>query len=447
MDIKTFKDKLLKKAIEKGFSKAEFFYQQINTKTVNVYKGQVEKIQNNIGGGFSFRGLYNENMGYYYSEVLNEEQLDYILEQAMENAQIISSREKELIYKGDKEYPVVNVYNPHLEKISVDDRIEACLKMEKTVLAYDSRVQAVNSSCITVGKSYTYIANTEGLDVNEGSSYLLAYVSCMAQQGESIKENGEIFIGRSWEELDPVKIGTRAAEKTVDSLNSTSVTSDSYGIIMENKCFADLMGCYVSNFYGENVLKGFSLLADKINTKIGSEQVTLVDEPLLEGGYSTTAFDSEGVATKNKVLVEKGVLKSYLHNLKSAAAMGQEPTGNGFKASFKGSVNTSETNLYIKPDKYSLEELTAKMGNGLLICEISGLHAGANSISGDFSLLAEGFRVENGRITTGVEQITIAGNFYDLLKDILAVGSDLEFNSSAIGSPSVYIKELSVAGA
>lgn len=447
MDIKSFKDKLLNKAVEKGFSVAEFFYQSISNNSVSVYKSQVEKTQNNIGGGFSFRGLFNGNMGYYYSEDLNENIIDYVIEQAMENAQIISSDEKEFIYKGDESYPIVEVYNPQLENVSLEDKIKACLEMEQAVFDYDSRVKAVNSAQLSIGQSYTYIANTRGLEVSESSSYILAYVSCMAQDKDSIKENGQIFIGRAWEELNPVEIGKKAAKKTIDSLNSTSAPSDKYKIIMENQCFADLIGCYTGNFYGENVLKGFSLLSDKINTVVAAEIVTMVDEPLLKGGYSTTAFDSEGVASKNKSLIEKGVLKGYLHNLKSAAAMGVEPTGNGFKASFKGSVNTSETNLYIKPGEYSREELLEKMGTGLLICEISGLHAGTNSISGDFSLLAEGFKIENGKIMGGIEQITIAGNFYDVLKDILAIGNDLEFNSSAIGSPSVYIKQLSVAGA
>ncbi len=446
MDFNVFKKELLKRALEKGFEQAEVFYQSSENSVVNIYKGSVEKTGSNFSGGFGFRGIYDNMPGYYYSEVYSLDIIDEVLDNAIENSKIINTEDKEIIYEGDKEYPTVNVYNPELENISVDEKINACLAMEKAVLDYDSRIKAVNTCQIAMGHSKISIANTKGLNVEEKSNYLVAYVDAVAKENDVTKENGEIFIGRSFEELNPVEIGRKAAKKVIDSLNAKSVKSGKYSVVMKNQCFADLIGCYTGNFYGENVQKGFSLLAGKLNEKIAADIVTLVDEPLLEGGYSTTAFDSEGVAAYNKAVIDKGVLKTFLHNLKSAAKDGVKSTGNGFKSSFKGTVGISETNFYIKNGETDFEKLLENMGDGLLITEISGLHAGTNSISGDFSLLAEGFWVNNGKIVRPVEQITVAGNFYDVLKNIIEIGSDLEFNSSAVGSPSVRIRELSIAG-
>ena len=192
--------------------------------------------------------------------------------------------------------------------------------------------------------------------------------------------------------------------------------------------------------------KGFSLLKNKIGEHIASSNITIIDNPLLENGFATTAFDSEGVATFRKNVVESGVLKTYLYNLKSAAKDNTVSTGNGFKSGFKGAVSTSTTNFYIENGTVDFDKMAEEMHNGLYITDVAGLHSGASAISGDFSFAAEGFKVENGKITTAVNQITIAGNFYNILNNIAIVGNDLKFNSSAIGSPSLMIKDISVGG-
>ena len=127
-------------------------------------------------------------------------------------------------------------------------------------------------------------------------------------------------------------------------------------------------------FYGENVEKGFSLLKGKKEGYVASGIVTLRDDGLLIDGLSSYPFDSEGVACKNKVIIENGILKTYLHNIKSAKKMGEESTGNGFKPSFKGSVQTSCTNFYIENGSICEEEILSQIGTGVYITEIAGLH-------------------------------------------------------------------------
>ena len=222
--------------------------------------------------------------------------------------------------------------------------------------------------------------------------------------------------------------------------------SGKYDMILDGRAMVSLLGAFAGIFYGENAQKGFSMLNGKTGERIASDKVTLRDDALLKGGYGTQPFDSEGVSGKNKAVIEKGVLKTLLYNRKTAKKDGVQSTGNGFKAGLTGSVKTATTNFYLTKGEISQEELFRQMGDGLFITSLMGLHAGTNAVSGDFSLSAEGFRIEGGKQGQPVEQITIAGNFYKLLEAVEEIADDLYFGSSGIGSPSVLIRNLDIAG-
>lgn len=445
MEINKLKDILFTKAKEKGFSDCEIYYSDSSSFKVSVYKGKIEKYQNSQSGGYCFRGLYNGKMGYYFSENVDTADVDLIIANAAANAEILSGEDEEFIFEGSEKYADIKTYDEKLAEMTAEEKINAALEMEKAAAEYDKRI-TVNSAVVVTCENYIYIANTKGLNLNEKSNCIMALTEVMAEEKGETKEKGELWMGSSISEFNPRGIAERAAEKVISALGGKSVKSGEKQVIIQNETFADIFSCFSSNFYAENIQRGFSLLKDKIDTKIASDKITICDDPLLEGGYITRSFDSEGVATYSKKVVENGVLKTYLYNLKSAAKDNTKSTGNGFKAGFKGTVITSATNFYIEKGDKSFEELAAEVNDGILITDAAGLHSGVNPISGDFSVAAEGFRIEKGKITVPVNQITIAGNFYEILNKIEYVGNDLKFNSSAVGSPSVLISDISVAG-
>lgn len=445
MDINTLRDILFEKAENKGFSAYEIYYNDNSAFKVSVYKGKIEKYQNSQSGGFCFRGIYENKMGYYFSETIDDVDADSVIENVIGNAEILSGEDEEFIYEGSNKYANVNTFNDNIDKMSAEDKINAALEMEKRAEEYDKRI-TVNSSVVVTGSNLVYISNSKGLNLSEKSNYIMAHIEVMASNGCETKEKGELWLGNNAEEFKPSRIAEKAAEKVIFALGGHSVESGKKNIIIKNEVFADILGCFSSNFYADNVQKGFSLLRNKIGEKIAADKITIIDNPLLENGYITTAFDSEGVATYSKNVVEDGILKTYLYNLKSANKDKVKSTGNGFKFGFKSAVSTSTTNFYIDKGSIGFDELIEKMGEGIVITDVAGLHSGANAVSGDFSFAAEGFKVENGKITTPVNQITIADNFYELLNKVEIVGNDLKFNSSAIGSPSLIIKDISVAG-
>ena len=213
---------------------------------------------------------------------------------------------------------------------------------------------------------------------------------------------------------------------------------------------ADLLSTFCAIFSADLIQKGFSLLGDKMNTRIGPEFFTIHDDAIMDKSITAIPFDSEGVATQNKILVNKGVLTGILHNRKTAAKAGTTSTGNGFRSGYRGSVSVGPTNLYIEPGEKDLNSLFLQAENGLYIKELAGLNAGANMVSGDFSLSCEGYVIENGKIGRAVDQVTLADNFYLLINKIISVGSDLYFDppsdAGSIGSPSLLIGDAAISG-
>jgi PmbA protein len=207
-----------------------------------------------------------------------------------------------------------------------------------------------------------------------------------------------------------------------------------------------MLSTFSGMFSAENAQKKLSLLAGREGETIAASCVTLMDDALLPGGMASTPFDAEGSACSTKAIIENGVLKTLLHNRKTARKQGVKSTGNASRGGVGGPVRVAPTNLYLVPGEKDLPTLMETLDDGLLITEVSGLHAGANPVSGDFSLIAKGFLVVNGKKDRPVEQITVAGNFYQLLKGICEVGSDLTFRGLSVGSPSVLLEGISVSG-
>ena len=208
----------------------------------------------------------------------------------------------------------------------------------------------------------------------------------------------------------------------------------------------DLLQTFCRIFSAETAQKGLSLLKGHIGEKVAADCITIIDDPLLLEGLEARPFDAEGVPSKAHTVVENGVFKTFLHNLKTAYKDGVETTGNASKAGYDSAVHVSPSNFYIKAGNLTFEEMLTNLDECIVITEVSGLHAGANPVSGDFSLLSKGYIVKNGKRQQPVEQITIAGNFYDLLKNIRSVGNDLEFPFGGIGCPSVDAGDISVSG-
>ena len=446
MERQNFLDKVLAYGKQEGFAECEVFYRGGRAFEVLIMEGEVSNYENSREEGLAFRGNIDGRTGYSYTERLTEDAIPYLVHTAKENAALLSPEDMEDLYEGEESYPELEGVNEELEQLAVSEKIAAAMKMEKAALAGAEEVASLDYCALGTGLAEIAIKNTKGLDVSFAKNFATAYVSAIARKGDETKTGTYFWKAQNWNDFDPEKTGREAAKRASSHLGASSVPSGKYDVILDGRTMVSLLGAFAGVFFGENAQKGCSLLKGKTGERIASEKVTLRDDALLAGGYGTQPFDSEGVSGKNKAVIEKGVLKTLLYNRKTAKKDGVLSTGNGFKAGLTGSVKTATTNFYLTQGEPTQEELFRQMGNGLFITSLMGLHAGCNAVSGDFSLSAEGFRIEDGNQGRPVDQITVAGNFYKLLESVEEIADDLYFGSNGMGAPSVLVRNLDIAG-
>jgi len=446
MEFKEFKELLFKKAKEEGFTECEIYYSDRESLSITIYQEDVDKYNLNKTFGLSFRGKIDDKMGYSYTEILDEEAILMLVKNAKAGAKAIESKDVQFIYEGDKEYGTVNSYSKELENIDNSKLIKLALDMEKEARAHSKKVVNIGGCNIGYGSSNYGIYNTKGLELTNKSNLLTAYITSIVEDNGNKYDGTGYITAISLDQVNPKEIAKEGVEEALARIGGKSIPSGKYKTIIFNEAMVSLLGAFIGIFDGDAAQKGFSLLKGKEGEKIAADILTIVDDPLLEGGLASTPFDDEGVATYKKEIISKGVLNTLLHNLKTANKAGIKTTGNGFKASYASPVGISSTNFYIESGKKSLDELIEEVSEGIIVTELAGLHSGANSITGDFSLAAKGFYIEGGKKLFPVEQITVAGNYFDIIKEIQEIGNDLKFPMSSIGSPSILLKELSVAG-
>ncbi|RDY28017.1 TldD/PmbA family protein [Romboutsia weinsteinii] len=446
MEFKEFKNLLFAKALEAGFDECEIYYSKGESISITVYEEEVEKYNLDKSFGLSFRGKIDDKMGYSFTEILDEEAVTMLVKNAKDAASVIENDSIEFIYEGDKVYNEVNTYSLELENIDAGKLIKLAIDMEKEAKNYSDKVVNISGCKISYSSSDYGLSNTKGLELNNKDNLLLAYVAPVVE-GNNEKYDGMGYItALSLDEINPKEIAKQGVEDALSKIGGQSIPSGKYKTIIYNDAMVSLMDTFSEVFSGDTAQKGLSLLKGKEGKVIAAPIVTIVDDPLLDNGLASTPFDDEGVATFKKEVVSKGVLNTLLHNLKTSHKAGTKTTGNGFKDSYASTVKVSPTNFYIKKGDKSLDELISYIGEGLIVTDFAGLHSGASAITGDFSLAAKGFYVKDGKRSYPVEQITIAGNFFELLKDIEIIGDDLKFPLNSVGSPSVVVKGLSVAG-
>lgn len=446
MEFNKFKELLFEKAEQEGFDECEIYYTNGESISISVYEEEIDKYNLEKSFGLSFRGIYNNKMGYAFTEIIDDEAIDMLIKNAKESASAIENEDEQFIYEGDKEYQSVKTYHKELENIDPARLIDIAINLEKESKLYNDKVVNVNGCKVSYNTSQYGISNSKGLDLNTKNNILSAYVIPIVKDENEKYDGVGYVVASSLEEVNPKEIAKQGVEEALSKIGGRSIPSKKYKGIIYNEAMVSLLQTFSGIFSGDAAQKGLSLLNGKEGEKVASELVTIIDDPLLDNGLGSAPFDDEGVATYKKEIISNGKLETLLHNLKTANKGNVKTTGNGFKSSYASSIGVSPTNLFIQNGEYSLEDLMNKLDEGIMITDFAGLHSGANSITGDFSLAAKGYYIKNGKKEYPIEQITVAGNYFELLKDIEAIGNDLKFPMSSFGSPSVLLSTLSVAG-
>ncbi len=329
--------------------------------------------------------------------------------------------------------------------LTVDEEIDLAKRTEHSAFSADPRITNSEGAECSAGYGSILMANSHGFVGSYASSSYSLSVSPIALDSRNggMQRDYWYSVKRKFHELDsPEKIGQEAARRTVRRLGSRAITTQEVPVIFDPETAKGLLGHISSAVSGYSLYKGASFLLGQLGKSIASDLVTVIDDGRLAGGLGSRPFDGEGLPTRKTLVVDKGVLSSYLLDTYSGRKLGMASTGNASR-SVGENPTVGATNLFLSPGSYSPEEILKSMKRGLFVTDLIGF--GVNLVTGDYSRGAVGFWVENGELTHPVEEVTIAGNLQQILKDIEMVGNDLEFRGR-LASPTLKIRKMMVAG-
>lgn len=450
MNFEEFKKVVIDAANALGLTEYELYYSSSESTSVEIFKHEINQFSSSVDGGVCFRCLVDGKMGYASTEELSEREAVSLVARAAENAKVLETDEQEFLGEGGRTYAAVD--RKAFDLPTTQALIDAAFKVQEAAYAADPAVIDGTASEAVSSETSIAIVNSKGLDLSYTGKGTVVFSQAVVTDGAEMSDNYEVKTG-DLNDFDLDAIAQKAVDGAKNKLGADVAPTGAYPVIFAPKAMSSLLSTYASVFSSEAARKGLSRLDGKEGEKIAADAVTLVDDPFYKDSAMPIAFDAEGTPAYRKNVIENGVLKTLLYNLKSAAAVGKKTTGNASKASYDAPVGIRPFTMYIAPGTLTEDELLKKAGNGVYIDFLGGLHAGANVISGDFSLQSAGFMIENGIKTKAVKSFTVAGNFYDLLNQITAVSDEVKMSGmggfggpTAFASPAVLVEGLSVAG-
>ena len=447
MHFDSFKEAVIRAAEKAGITEYELYYQAGESTSVSAYLHETNQFTASTEGGVCLRCIVDGKMGYASTEDLSESQAAVLLERAADNARTLESKDPVFLGEGGQEYEPLEIQDYELP--TTEALIAKVLETQELIYAADKAVIDGSTTQGISERSEFAIYNSKGLDLHYRNSVSGLVVAAVVTDGKEMANDYQIKLG-ALETLDNKEMADKAAQEALRKLGGEPAPTGQYPVVFDPEAMSSLLQVFSSIFSSEVAQKGLSKLADKEGQIIASNLVTIVDDPFHKENPMPINFDAEGSPTHCKKVVEKGVLNTLLYNLKTAAVAGKKTTGNASKAGYASDVAVRPFTMYLAGGETTEEELLKKAGKGVYINSLSGLHAGANAISGDFSLQSAGFLIENGVKTVPVKSFTVAGNFYELLKNITCVADNCTLPSAmgmtAFGAPTVLVEGLSVAG-
>ncbi len=447
MNFTEFKELVIAECKALEIAEYELYYQVGASTSVDTFQHSINEFTSSYSGGLCFRCIIGGKMGYASTEELSRQQAKAVVAKAMDNAMNLEAEEAVFLGEGGQEYEPLEDRSYILP--TTEELIEKVLETTEKLYAADPL--AVDG-CQTQGIIETdeiAIYNSKGLDLHHSSKASGLIAVGVVREGKEMSNDYQIKLGKL-DEIDTDELVKKAIDGAKEKLSGDVAPTGQYNVVFSPEAMTSLLGVYSGIFNSESAQKGLSKLKGKEGEVIAASCVTLVDDPFHKENPEPMNFDAEGSPTHKKAVIENGVLNTLLYNLKTAAVAGKKTTGNASKAGYDAPVGIRPFTMYLEGGEITEEQLLSQAGNGVYITSLSGLHAGADAVSGDFSLQSAGYMLEAGKKTRYVKSFTVAGNFYELLKNIVALANNSHLpramGSTAFGAPTVLVDGLSIAG-
>jgi PmbA protein len=444
MDYIKLTKELVEKALKFGAGSAEVYLETGRNLSINVLNGEIETIEEAATAGVGFRVIVDGKTGFSHCNDFSEKSLEDTLKRAIEFAKLTTADENNILPAETGITNVDGLYDPEIPTIPMEKKIDMALQIEKLALA-DPRIAKSSGAGYGEGEGEIFIANSNGLSKNYKSNACSIGVSVVAEKGEQKNTGGEYCSRRFFTDLMPLeKIAKKAADKASELIDPVMIRTQHATVIIDPDAAGSLIRGIIAALNGDRVRQGASFLKDSMDKQFASPLLTIIDDGTRAKGLASEPFDGEGVPTQKRVLVEKGIVKSFIYNTITGKRVGITSTGNAARGGFTSLPDIGTHNIEVENGKHSPEEIIAATPKGLLVTEITGY--GINAVNGNFSGGASGFWIENGKKKHPVKGVTIAGSADEILNAIDMMGNDGDLNKT-FTCPTFRIKEMMIGGA
>jgi PmbA protein len=444
MDYRDLAHDLLESARRAGADGADLIIGEGTEFSVTVRKGEIETLKDAGSKALGLRVFVGRRTASTYTSDFSGAALDTLVRETVAMARVTG--EDPAAGLPDETPPPeeidLGLHDPSVAALPPAERIERARRAEAAALAVPGITNSQGASWGS-GEGFVLLANTLGFMGSYRTSTASFSVTPQAEKDGQMERDYWYTVGRGLHELDaPEAVGAKAAERTLRRLGARQVPTAEVPVVFDPETAAEILGTVFGALSGYAVFRNATFLKDRIGQRVASPLVTLVDEGRRPRGFGSRPFDGEGLKTRRNVPLEEGVLRHFLCDSYSARKIGARSTGSA-RRGIGGGPSVGAGNLYFEPGTTTPDEILGSVDRGLYVTDLIGF--GIDLVSGDYSQGAVGHWIEKGRLVHPVHEVTIAGNLKQMLLDVDAVGTDLEWRGSS-ASPTLRIKRMTVSG-
>jgi len=436
-------------ALRSGAQEAEAYLSVNSGTSIDIERGQIVRSAKSADQGLGVRAVYRKAVGFSYTNTLTDKTVEEAATRAFRAAKASKPDKNWLKFPSPRSFcETRGTYDKRIVDLSSDELVEMAADMLGAVEAYDKRVLAVDGG---VGTSFfsTAIVNSRGVEASDVGTAVGCSMETIARDGTDVTPACYELDAERVYDIDPAAVGAEAARQAVSSLKARKMESGTFPVIFTQAAFRSLLYHTVINAVkADYVQRERSALKDKIGEQVASELVTVYDDGLLEGGLLTSKFDCEGVPCQKTLVIDKGVLKSFLYDNYTANKAGVESTGNASRSGLAPYASTpvlEASNFTFTRGNKSPEELVGEIGEGLIVYGVQGAHS-SNPESGEFSVVATPvWKIENGNVAYAVRDVMLTGVFFDVLRNVSALGSNVRKMGQLV-APWIRVENVKAVG-
>ncbi len=446
-DLKLLATDVVGRAMQGGATAAECVAREGDEFSTVVRLGQVETLKEAGSRSVGVRVFFGQRAASTYSSDFSSAGIERMLKSALELAKITSEDPYAGIPEADKLGSLsgdLDLYHDDVYSLAGAERIDYARRAEKAALDSDPRIKNSEGGSFDAATGRKVLANSHGFVGEYRRSYCsVAAVPIAQDEAGHMQRDYWYSVARSLARLDPAEqVGKEAARRTLRRLGARKAKTAHVPVVLDPMVANSMLEHIFEGVNGDSVYRGASFLAGKLGQQIAGSNITVIDDGTMIGGFGTSPFDGEGIPTRRTVVIENGVLKSYLLNTYTAKKLGLETTANASRG-LAGTPGIGPGNYFLHAGTKTPEQIIGDIKDGLYVTEFLGM--GVNLVTGDYSRGASGLWIVNGELAYPVEEITVAGNLKDIFNNISEIGSDLEFRGS-VACPTIRIDGLTVGG-